>query len=117
MRLGTGQLPDSLTMIHKKVGSETRERTDTMEENKSILNEEEINNASGGMIVDGRGRPGVNPAFPWQAINNNNGQVLGTFPTRDAACQFAKSFGKDPYNVTEVSWEQAEYLRQNPNTF
>ena len=88
-----------------------------MEDNRNIISEEDLKNASGGMIVDGTGRPGVDARFPWQAINNNNGQVLGTFATRDQACQYAKSFGKDPYNVLQVSWEQAEYLRQHPNTF
>ena len=83
------------------------------------LTDEELDGISGGMIFNATGRPEADPFNPWEIINNNNGEILGRFPNRDAACEYAKRvYGKyDNYNTLEVPWETVDRLRKNPNTF
>ncbi|MBQ8955516.1 MAG: bacteriocin [Lachnospiraceae bacterium] len=79
------------------------------------LTEEELDNISGGMIFNAAGVEGSDPNYPWEVLDNNNCNVLGRFPSRDAAIKYANSFGKNPYNAQEVDWATVQRLRANPN--
>ncbi len=80
------------------------------------LNDEELEGISGGMIFNATGRPEADPFRPWEVINNDNGEILGRFSTQGEACEFAKRFGKNPYNDMIVPWETVEELRKHPHT-
>ena len=88
---------------------------DMTENNK--INDEKVSEVSGGMIFYSEGSPDYDPYRPWEVINNNNGQVLDKFPTRDAAVEYAKRFGPDSYNTMDVGWGTVDRLRRNPNVF
>lgn len=78
------------------------------------LNDEDMDNVSGGMIFNAKGYEG-NPSLPWEVVANHNCQVLGAFGTRDEAVRYAQKFGKDSYNTMEVDWSTVQRLRNNPN--
>ncbi|MBO4903347.1 MAG: hypothetical protein J5518_11190 [Lachnospiraceae bacterium] len=88
-----------------------------MDENKKIP-DEELEKVSGGMIFDATGRPEADPFNPWEVLNNDNCEILARFPTRDAACEYAKRvYGPYSYNYQEVDWDTVQRLRANPNTY
>ncbi len=78
------------------------------------LNDNELENVSGGMIVYAEGLPEFDPAFPWEVVENNNCRCLGKFPDRDSACYYAKSFGPESYNAQITDIETVQRLRANP---
>ncbi len=82
---------------------------------KYIVNEQDLANVTGGMVVDARDLPEYDPNFPWEVVDNKACAVLGKFPTRDGACAYAKSFGPEPYNAQEVDTATVLRLRANPN--
>ena len=87
-----------------------------MEENNRV-NDNELEGAAGGMIFNSVNSPIYDPVKPWKVINNNNGEVLDSFPERWQAYEYAKRFGPDSYNTMEVGWETVDRLRKNPNVF
>lgn len=66
------------------------------------INDSELNNVNGGLVVYAQGLPEFNPACPWEVIENGSGNVLGMFCSRDEACSFARSLGPNEYNAMEV---------------
>ena len=80
------------------------------------INEEELKNVSGGMVVFAQGLPEYNPTCPWEVVENNTGRLLGMFQTQDQACQYGKSFGPEPYNAQLVDVPTVLRLRQNPQS-
>ena len=66
------------------------------------MNENELNNVNGGLVVYAQGLPEFNPACPWEVVENGSGNVLGMFASRDEACNFARSLGPNEYNAVEV---------------
>ncbi len=81
------------------------------------LSMEDLDNVSGGLIFNAApwGIYGTDPDNPWQVIDNFDGKVLGSFPTKEAAMTNARSYGGDPYNVLEVpDYDSLLYLRRNP---
>ena len=80
----------------------------------SQIREEELDNISGGMVVYADGLPEFDPANPWEVVENNNCRCLGKFPTRDAACYYAKSFGPESYNDQITDIPTVLRIRANP---
>ncbi len=85
------------------------------------VNEDELNNVSGGMVFNALGYEGF-PDKPWEVLANHNCAILGAFATKEQACEYAKRLGErsDPnnsYNTMEVFRETVERLRANPNVY
>ena len=66
------------------------------------MNDNELNDVNGGLVVYAQGLPEFNPACPWEVIENGSGNVLGMFTSRDEACAFARSLGPNEFNAMEV---------------
>ncbi len=77
------------------------------------MNDDELNNANGGLVVYGQGLPEFNPTAPWEVIENGSGRVLGMFGSRDDACAFARSLGPNEYNAMQVDIYTVTDLRNN----
>lgn len=84
-----------------------------MMENKRV-NDNELENVNGGMVVFAQGLPEYDPNCPWEVVENNTGKLLGKFPTQAEACQYGKSFGPESYNAQLVDVPTVIRLRQNP---
>jgi len=85
------------------------------------IKEDELNNVSGGMVFNALGYEG-SPDRPWEVLANHNCEILGAFPTKEQACEYARSIGeksdpKNSYNTMEVYRETVERLRANPNVY
>lgn len=78
------------------------------------LMDDDLNDVSGGMVVNAQGLPEYDPAFPWEVVQNDNCRVLGKFPDQASACLFAKSFGPEPYNAQLTDVATVNRLRANP---
>ena len=78
------------------------------------LNDDELKNINGGMIVYAQGLPEFDPFFPWEVVENNNCRVLGKFASKDEAIRYAKSFGPESYNAQDTDIETVLRLRANP---
>lgn len=80
------------------------------------LNEKDLEQISGGMILNASGWEGeCDPFRPWEVIHNNTGEVLSRHATQDEACYAAKQYKSgSPYDTQFVSREQVEYLRNHP---
>ena len=85
-----------------------------MTENNKVR-DEELNEVAGGMIFNSINSPDYDPNYPWEVINNNNGEVLAKFSNPGQAFEYAKRFGPDAYNTMQVDWLTVERLRKNPN--
>lgn len=79
-----------------------------------ILNEDELENVNGGMVVYAEGLPEYDPYLPWEVVENNNCRVLGKFSTKGEADRYAKSFGPESYNAQTTDIQTVQRLRQNP---
>ena len=79
-----------------------------------MINENDLDNVNGGMIVYAQGLPEFDATCPWEVVENNNCRVLGKFPTKDGAIQFAESFGPEPYNAQDTDIATVLRLRANP---
>ncbi len=77
------------------------------------MNDEELKDVNGGLIVYAQGLPEFNPACPWEVIENGSGNVLGMFASRDEACAFARSLGHNEYNAVEVDIYVVSNIRDN----
>lgn len=81
------------------------------------INENELDEVSGGMIFYAAGYEG-DPSLPWEVVANNDCRVLAAFSTQGEACDYAKKFGKhDSYNTQQVDWGTVQRLRNNPNVY
>ena len=80
------------------------------------LNDDELENATGGMILDATGWAGeCDPARPWEVIHNNTGEVLSRWSTRDEACYAAKQYNSgSTYDTMITDRTTVEYLRSHP---
>lgn len=80
------------------------------------LNDSELEQITGGMILDSRGWEGeCDPFRPWEVIHNNTGEVLSRHATQDEACWAAKQYRSgSSYDTQIVSREIVEYLRAHP---
>jgi len=82
------------------------------------LNMDELNEITGGMILDATGLPECVPGKPWEVIHNNTGEVLSRWATRDEACWAAKQYHSgSTYDTQICTIEQVTYLRAHPQTF
>ncbi|MCR5672480.1 MAG: bacteriocin [Lachnospiraceae bacterium] len=66
------------------------------------MNDNELNNVNGGLLVYAQGLPEFNPACPWEVIENGSGNVLGMFGSYYDACSYARSLGPNEYNAAQV---------------
>jgi hypothetical protein len=82
------------------------------------ISDEALEQVAGGMIYynEDQTDPNRDPSRPWEVINNNNGSVLARYSHQWEACEFAKKYGKDPYNTMMISKEIKENLIANPHT-
>ncbi|MBR5375790.1 MAG: hypothetical protein IK139_00760 [Lachnospiraceae bacterium] len=94
-----------------------KEEKSMSEMEKNIISDDEVEEATGGMLLDTRGTEFYDPDFPYAAVNNNTGQIMGKFVTPQAAEDYANSFGKDnAYNAMWVDVATVRRLQANPNT-
>ncbi len=77
------------------------------------INDGELKDVNGGLIVYAQGLPEFNPACPWEVIENGSGNVLGMFASRDEAIDFACSLGKNEYNAMQVDIYIVSDIREN----
>ena len=82
------------------------------------LNESDLEQVTGGMILDATGWVGeCDPFRPWEVIHNNNGMVLSRHATRDEACYAAKQYKSgSSYDTQIVTRDIVEYLRAHPQS-
>jgi hypothetical protein len=80
------------------------------------MNDDELKDVNGGLVVYAQGLPEFNPACPWEVVDNGSGSVLGMFTSRDEACRFARSLGPNEYNAVEVDIYVVSNIRGNSNT-
>lgn len=87
-----------------------------MEKFVSELNDSELEEVNGGMILDSTGWAGeCDPSRPWEVIHNNTGEVLSRWATRDEACYAAKQYNSgSSYDTMICTRDQVEYLRAHP---
>ena len=85
-----------------------------MKEEMMNITDEELENISGGMVVNAKGLPEYDPDCPWEVVENNTGKLLGKFPTQDEACQYGNSFGPESYNAQLVDVPTVLRLREYP---
>ena len=79
------------------------------------LEENDLEQVTGGMILNATGLPECDAARPWEVIHNNTGEVLSRWSTRDEACWAAKQYHSgSSYDTQIVSIEQVDYLRKHP---
>lgn len=80
------------------------------------LNDDQLNEVTGGMVLDATGWQGeCDPTRPWEVIHNNTGECLSRWRTRDEACYAAKQYKSgSSYDTQICSREQVEYLRAHP---
>ena len=87
-----------------------------MDTNKKI-NESELEKASGGLIFNASGISGADPNAPWEVINNQNGNVIARFNSKQAAIDFINAnYGpnNNPYDSMEIQWNSLQDLRNHP---
>ena len=72
------------------------------------LNDEELEQVSGGAIFNASGISGSDPGNPWEVLDGN-GNVKGRYPTREMAIYNA---GKMNVDFFEVSWDQVQAMRR-----
>jgi len=79
------------------------------------LGDDELEQVTGGMILDATGLPECVAGKPWEVIHNNTGEVLSRWSTRDEACWAAKQYHSgSSYDTQICSIEQVTYLRNHP---
>lgn len=81
---------------------------------KNMMNDEALDNVTGGLIFNASNISGSDPNRPWEVIDNKNGNVLARFASKDDAIANAKQYGGNPYNVMETDWNTVVSLRNNP---
>lgn len=92
------------------MSKEEEKRVDSME-----LGEGDLEQVTGGMILNATGLPECDAARPWEVIHNNTGEVLSRWRTQEEACYAAKQYKSgSSYDTQIVSIEQVNYLRNNP---
>jgi len=84
-----------------------------MKENSKI-NDNELNNVTGGFVFNASNISGSDPAKPWEVIDNKNGNVLARYATRDEAVAQAASYHGSNYDTVEIDWNGVVSLRNNP---
>jgi len=85
-------------------------------DNKIVkLNDEELEQVSGGMILYAGGLPECDPYRPWEVIHNNTGEVLSRWSTQQEAEYAARQYHSGSnYDTQIMSIEQVNYLREHP---
>lgn len=79
------------------------------------IDDEELDQVTGGMILNATGLPECEIGRPWEVIHNNTGEVLSRWSTQDEACYAAKQYNSgSTYDTQIVSIEQVKYLREHP---
>ena len=77
--------------------------------------DDDLEQVTGGMILNATGLPECVVGKPWEVIHNNTGEVLSRWSTQDEACWAAKQYHSgSTYDTQIVSIEQVEYLRNHP---
>ncbi len=87
-----------------------------MMDNNKKIDENELQNTNGGLVVNAYGLPEYNPACPWEIIENGSGRVLGMFTTQDEACAYARSLGPNEFNAMPVDINTVMDLRNKQKT-
>lgn len=75
------------------------------------LNDNELDKVAGGFLFNASGISGSDPQKPWEVIDNNNGNKISCFATKEEAEQEAKKYGSSRANTMEIKWDQVLYLR------
>lgn len=81
---------------------------------KEKLNDNDLENVSGGLLFYAGDVDGSKKGKPWEVIDNYNGNVVRRFADYDEAYDYARSFGGDPENVREIKWGELDWLRNHP---
>ena len=72
------------------------------------LDDDMLDGVTGGVIFNSSGIIGAEKDYPWEVLDDRNGNKLGSFKTRDEAVANAGRLGQ---NYMEVNWDQVLQLR------
>ncbi|MCR5774610.1 MAG: hypothetical protein K6G42_05950 [Lachnospiraceae bacterium] len=87
-----------------------------MSENNKI-NEDRLDEVSGGIIFDASGIDGADKNNPWEVLDDTTGERVAGYPSESAARQAAMDGipmadgSKRRYNLLKVNWDQVLSLR------
>ena len=79
-----------------------------MLENEKTLNMDDLEQVSGGRILNATGMPGCDINNPWEIVDNNTGQTLYRYNCKEAAIVDAvKKWGGYDYNdIRDISQDE-----------
>lgn len=78
------------------------------------LTDDDLDQVTGGLVLDATGMPECVPGKPWEVIHNNTGEVLSRWGTRDEACWAAQQYKSgSPYDTQICTAEQVNFLRDH----
>ena len=72
------------------------------------LDDSVLDNVAGGVLCDASGISGADASRPWEVLDNNNGNKIISFATKDEALNWLRANGQ---NHMEVNWDQVQHLR------
>ena len=76
------------------------------------LADDDLEQVSGGMILNATGLPECEPGRPWEVIHNNTGEVLSRWSTQNEACWAAQQYHSgSSYDTQICTVDQVNYLR------
>ena len=77
------------------------------------VSDADMGEVSGGVIFNSQGISGADAYNYWELLDNNNGNVLGRYHTREDACIDAvrRFGGNNPRDIQEVGWDEVRRLR------
>ena len=76
--------------------------------NKHMLNDDTLDNVSGGYLFNSNGIIGADKDHQWEGIDNK-GDVKGRFSNYDEACRNASAMG---FSTEAIGWDELCKLRQ-----
>lgn len=85
-----------------------------MLENTKVLNENDLEQVSGGRILNATGMPGCDANNPWEIVDNVTGQTLYRYNCKEAAIVDAvKKWGGCNYeDVRDISQDEVIAMRK-----
>ena len=79
------------------------------------IEDNELEQVTGGIILNATGLPECVPGKPWEVIHNNTGEVLSCWGTQNEAyCEAKKYNSGSKYDTQICTIEEVEYLRSHP---
>ena len=96
--------------MNNNLSDELKDKVEAVE-----LADEELEQVTGGMILNATGLPECEPGRPWEVIHNNTGEVLSRWSTQQEACWAASQYNSgSSYDTQLCTIEDVNYLRSHP---